>query len=176
MIFGWGRRRTAVSKRKTVKEGDSMADSRTAAKAEAAPVISLAELDAFMDVAFPQMRDGGGLTSIEAIGPLSATLRLKFSEKNLRPGGTISGPAMMSLADYAMYAVVLAHIGPVALAVTTNLTINFLRKPGPADIWAEARLLKLGRRLAVGEVTITQEGLDGPVAHVTSTYSIPPRN
>jgi acyl-coenzyme A thioesterase PaaI-like protein len=81
---------------------------------------------------------------------------------------------MMALADYAMYAVVLAHIGPVALAVTTNLTINFLRKPGPQDVVADARLLKLGRRLAVGEVVMSQTGLDGPVAHVTSTYSIPP--
>ncbi|MDR3500370.1 MAG: PaaI family thioesterase [Parvibaculum sp.] len=126
-----------------------------------------------MDTAFPQMRDGDGLTVIEAVGPLTARLRLRFSEKNLRPGGTISGPAMMALADYAMYAVVLAHIGPVALAVTTNLSINFLRKPGPADIVAEAKLMKLGNRLAVGDVVMTQEGLDGPVAHVTSTYSIP---
>lgn len=140
------------------------------------PIMSVADLDTFMDVAFPQMRDGDRLTVIEGVGPMSATLRLRFSDKNLRPGGTISGPAMMALADYAMYAVVLAHIGPVALAVTTNLNINFLRKPGPADVVAEAKLLKLGRRLAVGEVVITQAGLDGPVAHVTSTYSIPPRS
>ncbi len=137
------------------------------------PVMTVEELDHFMDTAFPQMRDGDGLTVIEAVGPLTARLRLRFSEKNLRPGGTISGPAMMALADYAMYAVVLAHIGPVALAVTTNLSINFLRKPGPADIVAEAKLMKLGNRLAVGDVVMTQEGLDGPVAHVTSTYSIP---
>lgn len=144
--------------------------------AMATPIMSVAELDTFMDVAFPQMRDGDRLTIIEGVGPMSATLRLRFSDKNLRPGGTISGPAMMALADYAMYAVVLAHIGPVALAVTTNLNINFLRKPGPADVVAEAKLLKLGRRLAVGEVIISQAGLDGPVAHVTSTYSIPPRS
>lgn len=139
------------------------------------PVMSVAELDAFMDEAFPQMRDGGGLNVIEAVGPSTARLRLRYSERNLRPGGTISGPAMMALADYAMYAVVLAHIGPVALAVTTNFSINFLRKPAPADVVAAAKLLKLGRRLAVGEVTMTQAGTDGPVAHVTSTYSIPPR-
>ncbi len=139
------------------------------------PIMSVAELDTFMDEAFPQMREGGGLNVIEAVGPSTARLRLRHSERNLRPGGTISGPAMMALADYAMYAVVLAHIGPVALAVTTNFSINFLRKPAPADVVAEARLLKLGRRLAVGEVTMTQAGADGPVAHVTSTYSIPPR-
>ncbi len=139
-----------------------------------APIMTVAELDVFMDTAFPQMRDADRLTVIEAVGPLTARLRLKFSEKNLRPGGTISGPAMMALADYAMYAVVLAHIGPVALAVTTNLSINFLRKPGPADLVAEAKLLKLGNRLAVGEVIMSQLGQDGPVAHVTSTYSIPP--
>jgi len=138
--------------------------------------MTVEELDRFMDAVFPQMRQSGQPFVLEAVGPLSARLRLCFSERNLRPGGTISGPAMMSLADYAMYAVVLAHIGPVALAVTTHLSINFLRKPGPADIVAEARLLKLGRRLAMGEVTMTQEGLDGPVAHVTSTYSIPPRD
>lgn len=139
-----------------------------------APVMTVEELDRFMDKAFPQMHEGGRLNVIEEVGPGTARLRLRYSDRNLRPGGTISGPAMMALADYAMYAVVLAHIGPVALAVTTNLSINFLRKPGPDDIVAEAKLLKLGRRLAVGDVLMWQEGLDGPVAHVTSTYSIPP--
>ena len=80
---------------------------------------------------------------------------------------------MMALADFAMYVVVLAAIGPVGLAVTTNLNINFLRKPATRDLIAEARLLKLGKRLAVGEVSIYSDGMDEPVAHVTSTYSIP---
>jgi len=142
--------------------------------ADLSPIMSVEELDRFMEVAFPQMHEGGRLNVIEDVGPGTARLRLRYSDRNLRPGGTISGPAMMALADYAMYAVVLAHIGPVALAVTTNLSINFLRKPGPDDIVAEAKLLKLGRRLAVGDVLMWQEGLDGPVAHVTSTYSIPP--
>jgi uncharacterized protein (TIGR00369 family) len=91
----------------------------------------------------------------------------------VRPGGTISGPTMMALADFAMYVAVLAAIGPVPLAVTINLNINFLRKPAPRDLVAEARLLKLGKRLAMGEITICSEGQSGPVAHVTSTYSIP---
>lgn len=139
------------------------------------PVMSVAELESFMETNFPQMYEGSKLHHIESLGPMTAHMRLDYCDRNLRPGGTLSGPSMMALADYAMYAVILAHIGPVALAVTTNLNINFLRKPGPADLIAEARLLKLGRRLAVGEVTITQNGLDGPVAHITSTYSIPPR-
>tara|TARA_R110000824_G_scaffold399843_1_gene606086 strand:+ start:168298 stop:168723 length:426 start_codon:yes stop_codon:yes gene_type:complete len=137
------------------------------------PVLTAAEVGAYLDEVFPQVRDGSSV--IESVGPMVARMRLPYSDRNLRPGGTLSGPSMMALADYAMYAVILAHIGKVALAVTTNLNINFLRKPGPADIFAEARLLKLGKRLAVGEVTILQDGLDGPVAHVTSTYSIPPR-
>jgi uncharacterized protein (TIGR00369 family) len=92
---------------------------------------------------------------------------------SVRPGGTISGPTMMALADFAMYVAVLAAIGPVPLAVTINLNINFLRKPAPRDLVAEARLLKLGKRLAMGEVTICSDGESEPVAHVTSTYSIP---
>ncbi|MDP1628231.1 PaaI family thioesterase [Parvibaculum sp.] len=143
--------------------------------ADLVPVMSVAELEAFMEREFPQMRMGADTTRIEAVGPGRAVLRLGFSERNLRPGGTISGPAMMALADYAMYAAVLAHIGPVGLAVTTSFTINFMRKPAQADILAEARLMKLGRALAVGDITMSQEGAGGPVAHATCTYSIPPR-
>lgn len=103
-------------------------------------------------------------------------LRAVYSERFLRPGGTIAGPVLMGLADAALYAVVLSRIGPVELAVTTSLSINFLRKPAPADVIAEARLLKLGKRLAVGEVTLYSEalGTEDAVAHVTGTYSIPP--
>ena len=101
-------------------------------------------------------------------------IRRKFNEKSLRPGGTVSGPTMMALTDFAMYVAVLASIGPVPLAVTTNLNINFLRKPTQRDLIAEARLIKLGKRLAVGEVRIFGDGEDEMVAHATSTYSIPP--
>src|SRR6266403_382194 len=103
-------------------------------------------------------------------------VRQAFRELSVRPGGTISGPTMMALADFAMYVAVLAAIGPVPLAVTINLNINFLRKAAPRDLLAEARLLKLGKRLATGEVTICSQGETEPVAHVTSTYSIPPGN
>ena len=100
--------------------------------------------------------------------------RMPFDDKHLRPGGTISGPSMMALADYVMYAVVLSMIGPVELAVTTSLNINFLRKPGQADLFADGRILKLGRQLAYGEVELRSAGQDDLVAHVTATYSIPP--
>lgn len=110
----------------------------------------------------------------EHIGHGEARVRLPFDEAHIRPGGTISGPAMMALADFAMYAAVLGMIGPVELAVTTSLNINFLRKPGTVDLVAKARILKLGKRLAVGEITLESDGEDGPVAHATATYSIPP--
>lgn len=104
----------------------------------------------------------------------AARLRVPFDAGMLRPGGTISGPTMMTLADATMYAVVLSAIGPQHLAVTTSFNINFLRKPGPSDLLAEGGLLKLGRRLAVIEVTLHSEGADDAVAHATGTYSIPP--
>lgn len=104
-------------------------------------------------------------------------LRARYDDSFLRPGGTIAGPVLMGLADAALYALVLSRIGPVELAVTTQLSINFLRKPAAEDVVADARMLKLGKRLAVGEVTLFSEslGIDDPVAHVTGTYSIPPR-
>ncbi|KAA3625321.1 MAG: PaaI family thioesterase [Proteobacteria bacterium] len=112
---------------------------------------------------------------IENLAAHEAWVRLPANGEFLRPGGTISGPAMMALADYAMYAAILATIGPVELAVTTNLNINFLHKPEPGDLVAKARLIKLGKRLAVGDVPIF--GGDGSVmvAHATATYSIPPQ-
>ncbi len=110
----------------------------------------------------------------EHIGYGTARARLPFDDAHIRPGGTISGPSMMALADFTMYAMVLGMIGPVRLAVTTSLNINFLRKPGRRDLLAEARILKLGKRLAVGEVNLTPEGEEEPAAHVTATYSIPP--
>ncbi len=102
-------------------------------------------------------------------------LHAEYSERFLRPGGTIAGPVMMGLADAALYALVLSRIGPVELAVTTQLSINFLRKPAPGDVIADARMLKLGKRLAVGEVSLfsASEPSGEPVAHATGTYSIP---
>ena len=114
--------------------------------------------------------------AVDAFEPRSVRLRAVYDQRFLRPGGTVAGPVMMALADAAMYALVLSRIGPVELAVTTALSINFLRRPEPVDVLAEARMLKLGKRLAVGEVTLWSDGgtIAEPVAHVTSTYSIPP--
>ena len=113
--------------------------------------------------------------AIASIRHGTATMRLPFDRKMLRPGGTVSGPTMMSLADATMSAAVLGAIGIVKLAVTTSFNINFLYRPSPADLMAEGRLMKLGKRLAVIEVTLHSEGHDEPVAHATGTYSIPPR-
>jgi len=140
------------------------------------PVMSVAAVEAFLAAEFPQLRHGGRSVTVEAVGPLAARLRLHVDERHLRPGGTVSGPSLFMLADVGLYVAILAQIGPVALAVTTNLNINFLRKPPPGDVIAEIRLLKLGKRLAVGEATLFAEGDDAPVAHAVGTYSIPPQN
>src|SRR5919206_1289080 len=113
------------------------------------PVMTVAELEAFLDREFPQIHHGGRTYHVEEVGPLFARLRMDYHERHIRPGGTLSGPSMMTLADLALYVAILAHIGPVGLAVTTNLAFNFLRRPEPRDLLAECRLLKLGARLAV---------------------------
>ena len=128
------------------------------------------EIAAFMAREFPQSR-----ISIERIGDKSATVRHRIGFNELRPGGTVAGPVMMGVADAAIYVAILGELGIVALAVTTNLNINFLRKPtADADIIGECRLIKLGKRLAIGEVLLYSEGDDEPVAHAVGTYSIPP--
>jgi len=119
--------------------------------------------------------DHDGHVRIEEVGGKAARARFKVAKKHLRPGDTVSGPTLMALADVAMYAALLGEIGLVPLAVTTSLNINFLRKPTQKDVHADAKLLKVGKRLAVGEVTLYSEGESEPVAHVTCTYSIPPR-
>lgn len=138
----------------------------------AAPM-TLEEVRAFLDREFPQIHHGGRTYHVEAVGPMSARLRMDFHERHVRPGGTLSGPSMMALADLALYVAILAEIGPVALAVTTNLAFSFLRKPAPRALIAECRLLKLGRRLAMGEVAMRSEGEAEIACHATGTYSIP---
>jgi uncharacterized protein (TIGR00369 family) len=131
------------------------------------------EVERFLAAEFPQgFNPQSGLT-IEAVWQHGCRVRQAYQASSLRPGGTISGPTMMALADFAMYVAVLAAIGPVALAVTINLNINFLRKPAQRDLIAEARLLKLGKRLATGEILIRSDGQADVVAHTMSTYSIP---
>jgi uncharacterized protein (TIGR00369 family) len=138
-----------------------------------APALSVAEIVKLLTAEFPQAFFPGCGLSIERADYGDVRIRRAFHEDHLRPGGTISGPTMMELADFAMYVAVFSAIGPQPLAVTTNLNINFLRKPAQADLIADARLMKIGKRLAVGEVTISSDGSDEPVAHVTATYSIP---
>jgi uncharacterized protein (TIGR00369 family) len=111
---------------------------------------------------------------VERFAAGDVVLRLPYSALLLRPGGTICGPALMALADVTLYGLVLSMIGRVELTVTTNLNVHFLRRPAPRDVLAEGRLLKLGRRLAVGEVTMRSDGAPDPICHVTGTYAIPP--
>lgn len=133
--------------------------------------LGLAELVEFFDEIFPQLRDE---MVIEEVGPMRARLRMPVDASHLRPGGTVSGPAMFTLADCTFYAATLAMIGREPLTVTVSVSINFLRKPARRDLIGEARILKLGKRLAVGDVTLYSEGDDRPVAHAVMTYAIPP--
>ena len=131
-----------------------------------------AALAAFLARDFGQVADDFAVERADAAG---VTLRLRVAEKHLRPGGTVSGPSIFALADVAMYLAILARIGPVALAVTTSCAVDFLRKPAAGrDLLGEARVLKLGRSLAVGDVMVFSDGQADPVARASLTYSIPP--
>ena len=130
-------------------------------------------LNLFLAREFGQVADDFAVDHVEDAG---LTLRLRVADRHLRPGGTVSGPAMFGLADVALYLCILSRIGPVALAVTTNCSIDFMRKPQAGrDLLADARVLKLGRSLAVGDVLLRSDGADEVVARAGLTYSIPPR-
>ena len=134
------------------------------------PVMTADELNDFFLAAF----EGSERSyRIERVEPGRVLARVPVANLMLRPGGTVSGPTQMGLADGAAYALILAHIGPVALAVTSSLNIAFLRKPQPADLVADATFLKLGRKLAVVDVRLRSEGSDDPIAQATVTYAIP---
>lgn len=127
------------------------------------------EIIEFLKADFPQAK-----FAVEVVGDQSATVRHAVGFDELRPGGTVSGPVLMAVGDFALYVAILGEIGLVPLAVTTHLSINFLRKPSPdKDIIGKCRLLKVGKSLVVGEVALTSEGVADPVAHVVGTYSIP---
>jgi uncharacterized protein (TIGR00369 family) len=134
--------------------------------------IGAAELEAVIHEGVPLVGSFG--VTVEAVEPGRVVVRMPFREGLERPGGTITGPALFGLADVALFGAVLSLIGRVELAVTTSMTINFLRKPLPGPVIAEARVLKLGKRLAYGDILLYAEGDEEPVAHVTGTYSIPP--
>ena len=134
--------------------------------------MSAADLTTFLAREFPQVADD---FAIEEVSEQLLAVRLKVEERHLRPGGTVSGPSIFALADVAIYLAILARVGPKALAVTTNCAIDFMRKPAAGtDLIAQARMLKLGRVLAVGDVLIHSEGVEAPVARASLTYSIPP--
>ena len=130
------------------------------------------ELNDFLEGAFP---GAPRAYRVEHAGADGLRMRVPYDAGQLRPGGTLSGPTMMGLADASAWLVTLSHIGPVALAVTSSLTISFLTKPGPADLLAHATLLRLGKRQSVSEVRLWSDGSDPsqPVAHATVTYAIP---
>jgi acyl-coenzyme A thioesterase PaaI-like protein len=136
-----------------------------------ASVISRDEVAAFIATEFPQTR-----CAVQSVGDFGATVLHEVGTGELRPGGTVSGCVLMSVADVALYVAILGEIGIVPLTVTTNLSINFLRKPPAGSrIVGVCKLIKLGKSLAVGEVTLYSEGKKEPVAHAVGTYSIPPR-
>lgn len=136
------------------------------------PKLDIPALQAFVAKEFPQL---GADFVIESLADQGARVRLKVGPQHLRPGGTVSGPSMFALADVGMYMAILARIGPVALAVTTNCAIDFMRKPVAArDLICATRLLKLGKRLAVGDALIRSEGSEDVVARASLTYAIPP--
>jgi uncharacterized protein (TIGR00369 family) len=134
--------------------------------------MSTDELQSFLLGAFP---DAPSTMVVEESGDWGVRMRLPVTKAHGRPGGTVSGPALMGLADGAAWLAILAQIGPVALAVTTSLHIDFLRKPALVDMVAEGRVLKLGKTLGVVDVTVRADGHDDIVAKAQVTYSIPPR-
>ena len=124
----------------------------------------------FLATEFPQTK-----CTVDDVGRRGATVRHEVGFEELRPGGTVSGPVLMGVADVALYVAILGEIGIQPLAVTTSLNINFLRKPAPdRDVVGRCKLLKIGKSLVVGEVSLYSDGDDEPVAHVVGTYSIPP--
>ncbi|WP_299915574.1 PaaI family thioesterase [uncultured Roseobacter sp.] len=135
--------------------------------------MTAAEMSAFLDQVFEQVK---GEFTIEEVKPNRVRVRLNVQHRHLRPGGTVSGPAMFALADVSAYIVTMAMIGPQALAVTTNCSIDFMRKPtAGVDLIAEVQLLKLGKQLSVSDVLIYSEGMAQPVARASLTYAIPPK-
>lgn len=137
------------------------------------PVMTVDEINAFIDRVYPELARTSGRYYATDVFPGGCVLRIDADERHIRPGGTISGPVLFSLADMAGYVCVVSHIGPEALSVTTSLTINFMRKAEPGPIDAHGRILKLGKSLLVYDCAIVAAG--EMVAHATGTYSIPPK-
>ncbi len=136
-------------------------------------VMNANEMNAFLDQGFPEVKED---FRIEQATEEAIVLRLRVAARHLRPGGTVSGPSIFGLADVTAYFVTLSRIGPRALAVTTNCSIDFMRKPAAGrDLLGHGRLLKLGKQLSVSDVLVYSEGVDAPVARASLTYAIPPQ-
>lgn len=135
-------------------------------------VVSKEEMQVFLDEVFPQVRD---MFVLERLDDDLMVARMPHHERHLRPGGTVSGPAMFALADVSAYVATMARVGKEALAVTTHCSIDFMRKPAAGkDLLAQARVLKMGKALSVTQVLLFSEGMEEPVAQASLTYSIPP--
>jgi uncharacterized protein (TIGR00369 family) len=140
-------------------------------------LLTPAEVTRLVDEHFPQVQEGNGRVTIERIDEQTTVVRMAHDDRVIRPGGTVSGPAMFKLADFGVYAAILSRLGERGLqAVTTSMTMNFLSRPQPADLIAHIGVLKIGRRLAVCEVSLYSDGAPEMIAHATSTYAIPPEN
>ena len=134
------------------------------------PLMSKVDLENFLEKEFPQVSSNFKILNTK---PNSLSMLMHISDEHLRPGGTVSGPTMFLLADVSFYLATLSIIGPKSLTVTTNCSINFLRKPNISDLISETRVLKIGKTLSVGDVLIYSKGIKEPVAHASLTYSIP---
>ena len=134
------------------------------------PLMSKIDLENFLEKEFPQVSSNFRILNTK---PNSLSMLMHISDEHLRPGGTVSGPTMFLLADVSFYLATLSIIGPKSLTVTTNCSINFLRKPNISDLISETRVLKIGKTLSVGDVLIYSKGIKEPVAHASLTYSIP---
>ena len=139
------------------------------------PVMSAAELNDYIFEVYPQILDQYPGHQVMLVEPGRVVVRMDTDERHIRAGGTVSGPTLFALADMGGYSCVLSHVGREALAVTTNLNINFMRKAEPGRLEADCTILKLGKRLMVFEASICVEGSNDVIAHATGTYAIPPR-
>ncbi len=139
-----------------------------------APKMTRDEVSEYLAEIFPEINRDGDHFVIDTVRSGGARVRLNYDDRFLRPGGTISGPAIFTLADYAVYVAIIASAGKVPLAVTINANINFLRRPAATDLIADVTLIKHGRRLVVAEARLISPGMDGLVAHFTATYSMTP--
>ncbi len=139
------------------------------------PVLSADELNRYIVEVYPQIIDDFPHMKVVGVAPGETHIQIQTSDRHLRAGGTVSGPTLFALADMGGYICVLSHIGREALAVTTNLNINFMRKAMPGTLDGHCRILKLGKRLMVFDIEITANGEPGTIAHATGTYAIPPK-